>query len=94
MYIATITNLGADWGVRDAMNNFNPDTHYGMTTNDGANIYIQTAGPSQPDNTTHLRMIFETGHANYTWLNEIVAVGILRGGDGYVSIDAWQLESP
>jgi hypothetical protein len=90
----TIINLGADWGVTDSLSVFNPDTRYGLRTDDGANIYIQTSGPSQSDGKIHLRIIFETGNANYTWLNEIVAVGILSAGTGYVAIDAWQLNSP
>ncbi|KUJ12628.1 uncharacterized protein LY89DRAFT_559112, partial [Mollisia scopiformis] len=83
-------NLGADWGAIDNLGVFNPDTRYGILTDDGANIYIQTSGPTQKDGHTHLRMIFETAaNSTYSWLNEIVAVGILTGGSGYVSIDAW-----
>jgi hypothetical protein len=80
--------------VTDSLGNFNPDTRYGLRTDDGANIYIQTSGPSKSDGHIHLRILFETGHANYTWMNEIVAVGILKAGTGYVAIDAWQLDSP
>lgn len=80
--------------MTDALGTFNPDTRYSMKTDDGANIFIQTSGPSKSDGKIHLRMIFETGNANYTWMNEIVAVGILTPGNGYVAIDAWQLESP
>lgn len=90
-----VSNLGADWGISD--NNtgiFSADTRYNLVTDDGANIFIQTSGPKQPDGHLHLREIFETGHPDYYWLNEIVAVGILTSGDGWVSIDSWQLESP
>ncbi|PVH80794.1 hypothetical protein DL98DRAFT_357430, partial [Cadophora sp. DSE1049] len=86
----TIINLGADWGVTDNFGVFNPDTRYGFKTDDGANIYLQTSGPQKQDGLLHLRLLFETGNANYTWLNEIVAVGVLKGGAGsYVVIDAW-----
>ena len=80
--------------MTDSLGTFNPDTRYGLKTDDGANIFIQTSGPSKSDGKIHLRMIFETGAANYTWMNEIVAVGILTTGAGYVAIDAWQLDSP
>lgn len=91
----TISNLGADWGLTDNSTGiFSADTRYNLVTDDGANIFIQTSGPAQPDGHLHLRQIFETGHPNYYWLNNIVSVGILTSGDGFVVIDAWQLQSP
>lgn len=45
----------------------------------------------QADGTTHLREKFETGSPDYYWLNNIVAIGILTSGDGYVVIDTWQV---
>ncbi|KAK6206629.1 hypothetical protein LQW54_007581 [Pestalotiopsis sp. IQ-011] len=92
----TILDLGADWGWIDTHNNqvtFHPDTRYNLRTSDGANIYIQTEGPAQADGTTHLREKFETGSPDYYWLNNIVAIGILTSGDGYVVIDTWQVSS-
>ncbi|KAL2071501.1 hypothetical protein VTL71DRAFT_12736 [Oculimacula yallundae] len=89
----TIINLGADWGLTDSFGVFNPDTRYGLKTSDGANIFIQTSGPAKSDG-IHLRLLFETGHANYTWLNHIVAVGLLKAFNGYVLIDVWEMESP
>ena len=90
----TIINLGADWGITDPLGNFNPDSRYGLKTNDGANIFIHTQGPSQKDGKIHLSVFFETGSANYSYLNEIVAVGILTAGSNSVAIDVWQLNSP
>ncbi|CAN8101346.1 unnamed protein product [Discula destructiva] len=95
----TLADLGADWGTTDNSTGvFTADTRYSLTTTDGANIFIQTSGPAQPDGHLHLRQIFETGHPDYYWLNNIVAVGILTsdpsGNSAWVSIDAWQLESP
>lgn len=94
-----VSNLGADWGTTDNKTAlFSADTRYNLVTNDGANIFIQTGGPQQPDGRLHLRQIFETGHPDYYWLNNIVAVGILSadptGNGAWVSIDAWQVESP
>lgn len=90
----TIINLGADWGITDPLGNFNPDSRYGLKTNDGANIFIHTQGPTQKDGKIHLSVFFETGSANYSFLNEVVAVGILTAGSNTVAIDVWQLNSP
>ncbi|CAJ2514035.1 Uu.00g021540.m01.CDS01 [Anthostomella pinea] len=86
-----VLNVGADWGLADRNGTFSPDSRYQLQTDDGANIFIQTNGPLQPDNTTHLRVTFETGNADYYWVNNVLAVGILRSGTGYVVIDTWQL---
>ncbi|KAL2203686.1 hypothetical protein CC79DRAFT_1371725 [Sarocladium strictum] len=90
----TVQNLGADWGVTDTKGVFFPDTRYNLRTDDGADIYIQTSGPSQSDGTIHLRGVFETGSEKYDWLNYVVAVGVLKAGAGTVSIDMWALTSP
>lgn len=95
----TIMNLGADWGVIDTNDTFFPDTRYSLRTDDGADIYIQTAGPTQADGRTLLRGIFQTGHPDYLWLNYIVGNGILRRPTGndtgkYVLIDMWQVTLP
>ncbi|KAK0724996.1 hypothetical protein B0H67DRAFT_507578, partial [Lasiosphaeris hirsuta] len=89
-----VLNLGADWGLVDTNGTFSADTRYGLQTTDGAHIFIRTGGPAQADGQLHLRLEFETGSAAYWWLNNIVAVGILTSGAGFVSIDAWQLQSP
>lgn len=95
LHAGTVSDLGADWGITDNSTGiFSADTRYNLVTDDGANIFIQTSGPQQPDGHLHLREVFETGHPAYYWLNNIVAVGILTSGDGWVSIDSWQLESP
>jgi hypothetical protein len=87
-------NVGADWSLTDSKGTFSPDTRYQLQTSDGANIFITTNGPGQPDGTSHLRVVFETGSSTYWWLNNIVAVGILRSGGGGVAIDVFQLNSP
>lgn len=92
----TVSDLGADWGITDTRGVFFPDTRYNLRTDDGADIYIQTSGPSQDDGRILLRGTFQTGHPNYLWLNYVVASGVLTvpaGGD-YVSIDMWHVSSP
>ncbi|RTE79162.1 hypothetical protein BHE90_006338 [Fusarium euwallaceae] len=95
----TINNLGADWGLTDSKGVFFPDTRYNLRTHDGADIFIQTAGPTQPDGRTLLRGIFQTGHPDYEWLNYIVAIGVLQRPTGdhkgkYVLVDMWQVVLP
>lgn len=87
-------NLGADWGLIDKDGTFSADTRYHLQTDDNAHIFIRTAGPAQASGKIHLRMEFETGSSKYYWLNNIVAVGVLTAGNGYVAIDGWQLDSP
>jgi hypothetical protein len=89
-----VLNVGADWGLIDKEGTFSADTRYQLQTDDGAHIFIRTSGPAQADGKIHLRMEFETGNSKYYWLNNIVAVGVLTPGNGYVAIDGWQLDSP
>ncbi|KAK4665143.1 uncharacterized protein QC763_510980 [Podospora pseudopauciseta] len=86
--------LGADWGLIDSKNTFSADTRYQLQTDDNVHIFISTSGPAQSDGFIHLRIKFETGSSKYYWLNNVIAVGILTSGNGYVAIDAWQLTSP
>lgn len=95
----TVTNLGADWGVTDTKGVFFPDTRYNLRTDDGADIYIQTSGPTQPDGRTLLRGKFETGDERYYWLNYVMAMGVLSRPTGentgnYVIIDMWHMLLP
>jgi feruloyl esterase len=87
----TVTNLGADWGVTDSRGVFFPDTRYNLRTDDGADIFIRTSGPSQPDGRIFLRATYETGHPDYEWLNYIVATGVLEPSSTGVNIDMWQV---
>lgn len=93
-----ILDLGADWGLADPQTGlFSPDTRYNLQTDDGANLFLQTSGTSQPDGTLHLRIVFETGDLKYYWMNNIVAVGILQrvatypNGTFTLRIDAWNV---
>jgi hypothetical protein len=90
----TVVDVGADWMWIDSKSKSHPDTRYGLQTNDGANIFVQTFGTSQSDGTIHLHGIFETGSEKYWWMNDVVAVGILRAGSSSVSIDMWYVKSP
>jgi len=91
----TVLPLGGDWPLIDA-NNPNGtvalDVRQTFATDDGAFIQVFETGAPQPDVAGHVRLAFETGSEKYYWLNAVVGVGILRiGGDGTISIDAWQV---
>ena len=77
----------------DRNGTFSADTRYQLQTDDGANIFIRTNGPTQANGNLHLHLNFETGSSKYYWLNDIVAVGVLKSAPGGVAIDAWQLTS-
>lgn len=88
-----ILNLGADWLLVDAHGNARPDTRYNLQADDGTYIYVQTEGPTQKDGRILLRGKFETSvNGTYSWLNDIVAVGVLSvNGSSQVLIDMWQV---
>ncbi|BCS27244.1 DUF3237 domain-containing protein [Aspergillus puulaauensis] len=69
----SILDVGADWGTVDPKTEiFSADTRYNLRTGDGADIFVQTSGPKAPSGNLHLRLVFETGHENYYWLNNVV----------------------
>ncbi|EME85261.1 uncharacterized protein MYCFIDRAFT_122611, partial [Pseudocercospora fijiensis CIRAD86] len=92
-----ILDLGADWGLKDPQTGiFSADTRYNLQTDDGANLFLQTSGPSVPGGGLHLRVVIETGDAKYYWLNNVVAIGVLRPvemrEDGFsLRIDVWHV---
>lgn len=79
-------SAGLDWGLTDSKGTFSPDAVYVLTTNDGARIMVTEKGRAP-----NVNLVFETGSANYSWLN--TAVGYASGGPtaGGVSLDVWQV---
>lgn len=74
-----ILDVGADWGWTDVQTGiFSADTRYNLQIDDGANIFLQTSGPSQKNGDLHLRVVFETGDKKYYWLNNVVGEYNLR----------------
>lgn len=76
----------------DAHGNSRPDTRYNLQTDDGAIIYVQTNGPTLKDGRILLSGKFETdSNGTYSWMNDVVAVGVLNvNGTNQVLIDMWQ----
>ncbi|GAB1314604.1 Scytalone dehydratase [Madurella fahalii] len=93
----TIPGFGGDWGLGDpTAGNFYVDARYQIQTAEGANIMVEANGPQQPEGILHTRNRFETGHPDYYWLNNIVAIGIVQPGPDvkYIIVDLWKMESP
>ncbi|KAK3367909.1 hypothetical protein B0H63DRAFT_379075, partial [Podospora didyma] len=93
----TIPPFGGDWGLTDPSTGvFSADTRFQFHTSDGADIFVFTNGPQQPEGVLHVRVAFETGHPTYYWLNNIAAVGIVEIGPGIrnLTINTWQILSP
>ncbi|KAF4637491.1 hypothetical protein G7Y89_g604 [Cudoniella acicularis] len=73
-----ISNLGADWGLISSKGTFYADSRSNLVTPEGVNIYLQQSGTGgQIGGRTFLRMVYETGHPKYYWLNNVVAIGTL-----------------
>lgn len=97
----TILNLGADWGLVDNNGTFSADTRYGLNTTDGTHLYLRTSGPQQADGDLFLRIKIETSVVSkYAWLNDVVAVGVLKNlgagpnGRGFtLRIDSWMVSN-
>jgi len=90
-YTGKILNVGADWYLVDSRGKGRPDTRYNLQTNDGTYIYVQTEGPTFEDGRTLLRAKFEAPiNSTYSWMNEVVGLGVLRvNGTQQVLIDMW-----
>ncbi|CAK7217705.1 hypothetical protein SBRCBS47491_003261 [Sporothrix bragantina] len=80
---------------------FATDARFQLLTLDGAYIMVETKGQtatpeSDPKSTgaVHVRATFSTVSKAYSWLNDILSVGILRtNNDGY-EIDLWRMVTP
>jgi len=87
-------NLGADWRLTDINGKFRPDARYNIQTHDGTYIFVQTEGPTLADGRSLLRARFETGtNGSYSWLNDVVAAGVLNRSGDKVFIDMWQVST-
>lgn len=87
--------MGADWGLIDATKGtFSVDAYYQLRTSDNVNIFARSQSPPQPANPgdriqTHI--ILETGDEDYYWVNNMLVVGLTTVGDGFLTVDAWQM---
>ncbi|OPB37506.1 hypothetical protein A0O28_0044180 [Trichoderma guizhouense] len=100
-----ISSFGGDYGYFDAQGFYHPDARLNIRTDDGALIYVQLDGTEiptnkgEPDNRGILRVKYESGHANYTWLNYVAATAIYEipgviGQNTYLLVDVWETKPP
>lgn len=71
------------------------DLRLPLQTDDGQNVYLTARGIAytQPDGALFARILpaFETGAANYAWLNNVVAVGVYRQVPGRVAYRVYRI---
>lgn len=89
----TVVPAGGDWALFRKDNTLVADVRQTFKTDDGAYIQVFETGVTQPDNSSYVRLTYETGYEKYAWLNRVVAVGILKlvEGGGGLTIDTWQM---
>ncbi|CAK7234136.1 hypothetical protein SBRCBS47491_008846 [Sporothrix bragantina] len=80
---------GLDWGLTDSKGTFSPEAVYVLETTDGARIMVTERGRAP-----NVNIQFDTGSANYSWLNTAVAYASGGPTAGGVSLDVWQLTPP
>jgi hypothetical protein len=87
--------MGGDWALTDAgtvNGSLSVDVRQTFKTDDGAFIQVFETGRLQPDGSAFVRLGYETGYPKYSWLNTVVAIGIIRTvGTNEISIDTWQV---
>ncbi|KAI0973115.1 hypothetical protein F4678DRAFT_427969 [Xylaria arbuscula] len=82
-----VLGLGGDWGSYDTTNKtFAPDAKIVVQTSDGASILMSGHGKSP-----YINYDFETGSEIYSWLNEIIGVGIIQVGEASLTADIFQV---
>ena len=72
----TVSGPGGDWVTVRADGTMQLDVRILLKTDDGADIYCEYKGIGL-DGATHITTapMFQTAHENYTWLNNVVAIG-------------------
>jgi hypothetical protein len=84
--------MGGDWLLIDDKGIAYPDVRQTFHTDDDAYIQVFESGATQPDNSTHVRLQFETGSEKYAWMNTIVAVGLIHQiNETDIYIDTWEV---
>ena len=73
---------------------FSVDAYYQLRTSDNVNIFAHSQGPPQsstPGSRLKTRITLETGDENYAWVNGMLVVGVTTVGNGFLTVDAWQV---
>ncbi|CAK7218001.1 hypothetical protein SCUCBS95973_003342 [Sporothrix curviconia] len=80
---------GLDWGLTDSKGTFSPQAVYVLETTDGARIMVTESG-----RVPNVNLQFDTGSANYSWLNTAVAYASGGPTAAGVSLTVWQITPP
>jgi Protein of unknown function (DUF3237) len=86
----TVSGPGGDWVTVCPDGALRLDVRILLKTDDGADILMQYQGIGL-DGGKHITTapMFQTGHADYAWLNNVVAVGRGSSGGGSVTYDVY-----
>ncbi len=80
----TITGPGGDWILERQDGSRVLDVRILLQTDDAQTIYMSWRGiaytPPGGELFARIVPVFETGASRYSWLNDVVAVGVYRGG--------------
>lgn len=91
----TVVPPGGDWIVRRPDGSSVLDVRLVLQTDDGQKISMSWRGISHtpPGGAQYARItpMFETGAAKYAWLNNVVAVGVLRRASGRVGYRVYRI---
>jgi hypothetical protein len=91
----TVTGPGGDWIVVRPDGSSVLDLRILLQTDDAQKIYMTSRGIAYttPEGALFARIqpVFETGAAKYTWLNNVVAVGVFRPVPGKVAYRIYRI---
>ena len=91
----TIVGPGGDWIVVRPDGTSVLDLRVVLQTDDAQKIYMSCRGIAytQQDGSLYARIlpVFETGAAKYSWLNNVVAVGVFRPAPGKVASRVYRI---
>jgi hypothetical protein len=91
----TLVPPGGDWIVGRPDGSSVLDVRAVLQTDDEQKILMTWRGIaySMPNGALHARILplFETGSARYAWLNNVVAVGVLRPVPGKISYRIYEI---
>ena len=89
-----VPGAGVEWASVRADGVIKADVRLVLETDDGASILMTYNGLAKPvDDSLHVTIapLFETGAANYLWLNDIQAIGFGRPTEKGIGYDIYQL---
>jgi len=91
----TIIPPGGDWVVQRPDGSRVLDVRILLQTDDGQRIYVSWRGiaSTSPDGALNARIlpVFETGAEKYSWLNNVIAVGVYRPDLGKIAYRVYRI---